>query len=119
MEQHHGVLLKQMKRIEKLKQKVRHQKNAHLPHNRPIWLPHYFWHWLHHFPHFHQLHHGVKEPGISSAAYLVDSNQYTTSSAQSAIDNAMYIGYDDDSYYYNDADYVVDDYNNNGYNDYE
>eukprot|EP01083_Nonionella_stella_P151074 482276_1 len=39
-----------------------------LPAMRPVWLPHYFWHWLHHFKRSKRLHSNDRIPWISSAA---------------------------------------------------
>eukprot|EP01084_Bolivina_argentea_P056134 102772_1 len=117
----HKVLLKQMKQLNKLMKKVRKQKIASLPNQRPIWLPHYFWHWLHHFPHFHQLHLGKKVPWISSAARIINKQNNYKFDALLGIDN-MYNNYDDQVYnqlinavtMYINAD---NDYNNNYDND--
>eukprot|EP01084_Bolivina_argentea_P084683 153104_1 len=36
---------------------IRQEVKGQVPPHRPLWLPHYFWHWLHHAPHFHLLRH--------------------------------------------------------------
>merc|ERR1712190_590402 len=56
--------------------KVRKVTNKALPKERPKWLPHYFWHWLHHAPHFHVLRHKNRVPWIASSAaqYLKGEN---------------------------------------------
>ena len=48
--------------------KVREATNNALPKERPNWLPHYFWHWLHSAPHFHVLQHKKRVPWIASSA---------------------------------------------------
>eukprot|EP01083_Nonionella_stella_P055777 147047_1 len=96
MKEHH-VLMKQMKQLHHLMKKVRSQKNAALPHRRPIWLPHYFWHWLHHFPHFHELHLRHKMPWISSAAHIDEDEEHAFNGGMEMDDNDYAYGseYDD------------------------
>merc|ERR1711920_26147 len=48
--------------------KVREMTNKALPNERPNWLPHYFWHWLHSAPHFHVMRHKQRVPWIASSA---------------------------------------------------
>merc|ERR1711933_353444 len=69
----HEVLMRQMKQLSSLTKKVRKQKNGILPERRPVWLPHYFWHWMHHFPHFHQLHLNKRTPWIASSAHVMSN----------------------------------------------
>merc|ERR1719361_2837794 len=42
--------------------KIRRAVKRVLPPNRPKWLPFYFWHWLHHAPHFHAMRHKRRVP---------------------------------------------------------
>eukprot|EP01084_Bolivina_argentea_P056135 102773_1 len=83
------VLLKQMKHLNKLMKNVRKQKITNIPNRKPIWLPLYFWHWLHHFPHFHQL-----NSLINKIKYLNKHNKFN---ALLGIDNVY--SNDDDQIY--------------------
>merc|ERR1712157_469820 len=89
--------------------KVRNQKNNNLPDRRPIWLPHYFWHWLHHFPHFHQMHLGNRVPWIASSARLSRENDEKKGDDED-ISNAY--SELDDGYYYEYESEEGDEYNN-------
>jgi len=52
----------QMKLLKRRAMQIRNAIKKGLPHARPLWLPAYFWHWLHFGPHFHVLRHKYRTP---------------------------------------------------------
>eukprot|EP01084_Bolivina_argentea_P049913 91770_1 len=96
-------------------EQLRNQKISSVPDRRPVWLPRYFWQWLHHFPHFHHLHLSHKLPWISDAAYMNSDTQPRFSGVMDMEHNEAFESYDDEYNEYYDE--YRDDYND-AQNDY-
>merc|ERR1712217_243894 len=71
--------------------KIRRDVKRVLPPNRPKWLPFYFWHWLHHTPHFHAMRHKRRIP-------------WTPPGKRAQRQQSSAIAVDDDYYYESDDD---------------
>eukprot|EP01083_Nonionella_stella_P300313 1024621_1 len=108
----HGITVNQLAHV---MEQLRNQKISSVPDRRPVWLPRYFWQWLHHFPHFHHLHLSHKLPWISDAAYMNSDTQPRFSGVMDMEHNEAFESYDDEYNEYYDE--YRDDYND-AQNDY-
>jgi len=100
--------------------KINHLVRNELPHSRPLWVPHMFWHWLHHAPHFHLYRHKHRmshehlwvPDTISAHRMAADEYEYEYD-AFNAYEND-----DDDDDVYDDFDaFVAYDYDYDQYDD--
>ena len=85
---------------------IRRTVRKGLPKRRPLWIPHYFWHWLHMAPHFHVLRHKRRVPWVASSAkyYTGDKLKDNTDNAEVDMDNQYQYEYE----YQTDASYNQD-----------
>jgi len=86
------MLQKQRQWIIKEANRIRHVVKANLPPHRPLWVPHYFWHWLHLAPHYHLYRHRHRVPWRSSAQ-MVD---YAKQEMDDYIDYDQFDGFENE-----------------------
>jgi len=92
--------------------KIRKEVKRVLPPNRPKWLPFYFWHWLHHAPHFHAMRHKRRIPWTPPQKR--DEKRNRQKSSAFAIEDELY-----DYYGSNENEYISAAHNIGDWNEYD
>ena len=91
------MLQKEREMIISAANKIRRAVKENLPPHRPLWVPHYFWHWLHLAPHYHLHRHRHRVPWIASSARMVNGGEDMLYNAQ--MEMAEYLEYEGDETY--------------------